>query len=70
MAKFNLKLRQNRNEADYEADEIVTAEGAPGFTREPRTELFLLGVSNMVGEDASMRALWIGDARFREGPRR
>jgi len=51
MAKFNLKLRQNRNEADYEADEIVTAEGAPGFTREPRTELFLLGVSNMVGED-------------------
>jgi len=35
LAKFNLKLRQNRNEADYEADEIVTAEGALGF--HPRT---------------------------------
>lgn len=47
LARFNVKPRPKR----HEADELVTAEGAPGFAREPRAELFLLGVSNMVGED-------------------
>ncbi|MCX4385681.1 TROVE domain-containing protein [Micromonospora peucetia] len=58
MAKFNLK-RGNQQD-------VVTAEGAPGFTREPRTELFLLGVSNMVGEDTFYEGVADRDARFRE----
>jgi hypothetical protein len=56
MAKFNVKVRR---------DAIVTAEGAPGFTREPRAELFLLGVSNMVGEDTFYEGASDRDARFR-----
>src|SRR5262245_25504518 len=63
VGKFNFKLRQNRHEADYE---VVTAEGAPGFTREPRHELFLLAVSNMVGEDTFYEGAAARDARFRD----
>jgi hypothetical protein len=43
-----------------------TAEGAPGFIRDPRTELFLLAVSNMVGEQTFYEAADLRDARFRE----
>ena len=57
MAKFNVKLRARRRP--------VTAEGAPAFTREPRTELFLLGVSNMVGEATFYEGATDRDARFR-----
>ncbi|MEU4717817.1 hypothetical protein AB0F73_29760, partial [Micromonospora purpureochromogenes] len=63
MARFNLKLRRNRHEDDYE---YVTAEGAPGFLCGPRAELFLLGVSNMVGEDTFYEGAADRDARFRE----
>jgi hypothetical protein len=58
MALFNVKLRGGRREA--------TAEGAPGFVREPRTELFLLAVSNMVGEHTYYEGAGERDARFRE----
>jgi hypothetical protein len=64
MGKFNFKLRQNRHEADFDADR--TYEGAPGFTREPRAELFLLAVSNMVGEDTFYEAAAERDVRFRD----
>ncbi|MEH0830630.1 hypothetical protein V6U84_62035, partial [Micromonospora sp. CPCC 205714] len=63
MAKFNLKLRRNQREAD---DGYATAEGAPGFLRAARAELFLLGVSNMVGEDTFYEGAADRDARFRE----
>jgi hypothetical protein len=63
MARFNLKLRRNRHEDDHE---LVTAEGAPGLARAPRTELFLLGVSNMVGEETFYEGAADRDARFRE----
>ncbi|MGX6607218.1 TROVE domain-containing protein [Micromonosporaceae bacterium Da 78-11] len=79
MAKFNFKERQNRHEApDYDpapvrvtpivshAPRVLTAEGAPGFIRDPRTELFLLGVSNMVGQDTFYEGAEARDARFRE----
>ncbi|GAB3137781.1 TROVE domain-containing protein [Micromonospora sonneratiae] len=66
MAKFNVKLRQNNHGADLGADRIVTAEGAPGFARDPRTALFLLGVSNMVGEDTFYEGAAGRDTRFRE----
>ncbi|GGO31699.1 TROVE domain-containing protein [Micromonospora parathelypteridis] len=59
MAKFNLKLRKSRHQP-------MTAEGAPGFAREPRLELFLLGVSNMVGEDTFYEGSTTRDARFRD----
>ncbi|MEU4678494.1 TROVE domain-containing protein [Micromonospora sp. NPDC023737] len=62
MGKFNFRLRQNR----HQADEMVTAEGAPGFAREPRAELFLLSVSNMVGEDTFYEDAAGRDARFRD----
>lgn len=48
------------------ADGPLTAEGAPGFVREPRTELFLLAVSNMVGEHTFYETAGERDARFRE----
>ena len=65
MAKFNLTLRKHkhRQEPDHQP---VTAEGAPGFTREPSAELFLLGVSNMVGEVSFYECAAERDARFRE----
>ncbi|MGC4856705.1 TROVE domain-containing protein [Micromonospora sp. DT4] len=59
MAKFNLKQRPSRQRP-------VTAEGAPGFVREPRLELFLFGVSNMVGEAAFYEGSTDRDARFRD----
>ncbi|WP_433392290.1 TROVE domain-containing protein [Micromonospora sp. KLBMP9576] len=47
------------------ATKVVTAEGAPGFTRDTRTELFLLGVSNMVGVDTFHEGAGERDGRFR-----
>jgi hypothetical protein len=57
MAKFNVKPRAGRHQ---------TAEGAPGFVRAPRAELFLLGVANMVGEGTFYEDAAERDARFRE----
>jgi hypothetical protein len=54
MAKFNRPVAAVR-----------TAEGAPGFLREPRTELFLLGVSLMAGEDAFYESSGERQERFR-----
>ncbi|WP_433041788.1 TROVE domain-containing protein [Dactylosporangium sp. CS-033363] len=65
MAKFNFKLRENRHEtADLEW--IFTAERGRGFRREPKAELFLLAVSNMVGEGTFYEGAGARDARFRE----
>jgi len=55
MAKFNRQAPVR----------IRTAEGAPGFPREPRAELFLLGVSLMVGEDTFYEGAAERDVRFR-----
>jgi len=56
MATFNRQVSQAQ---------IRTAEGAPGFRREARTELFLLGVSLMVGEDTFYEDAGERDVRFR-----
>jgi len=75
MAKFNVKLREHRHEDDLEPAPPPsapfprrphTAEGAPGFVREPHAELFLLAVSNMVGEDTFYEGADERAARFRE----
>ncbi|WP_433375531.1 TROVE domain-containing protein [Actinoplanes sp. CA-142083] len=52
MSRFNATLR--------------TAEGATGFARDPRNELFLLAVSNMVGQQTFYECAEARDARFRE----
>ncbi|MEU8609374.1 hypothetical protein AB0C29_15360, partial [Actinoplanes sp. NPDC048791] len=54
MAKFNRPAKP-----------VKTAQGAPGFLREPRAELFLLGVSLMVGEDTFYEGADDRDLRFR-----
>jgi len=41
-----------------------TYEGAPGYARDPKGELFLLAVSNMVGEDTFYETAAGRDARF------
>lgn len=55
MAIFNVKRRPA----------VLTAEGAPGFTRTPKSELFLLGVSTMAGADTFYEAAADRDERFR-----
>ncbi|WP_144121960.1 TROVE domain-containing protein [Catellatospora sichuanensis] len=59
MAKFNLSTLIKRSAG-------VTAEGAPGYAREPKLELFLLSVSNMVGEQTFYERADARDNRFRE----
>ena len=76
MTKFNVKLLENRHEDDLEParppsapfprrPQIRTAEGAVGHVREPRSELFLLAVSTMVGEHTFYESADERDARFR-----
>ena len=43
-----------------------THEGAPGYARDARSELFLLAVANMVGENTFYEKAGDRDARFRE----
>jgi hypothetical protein len=42
----------------------TTYEGAPGYARDPRSELFLLAVSNMVGEQTFYEAAGERDNRY------
>lgn len=51
--------------AEQVAD-TVTAEGGAGFTREPKAELFLLAITNMVGESTFYESAGDRDARFEQ----
>lgn len=42
----------------------VTAQGGAGFSRDPKAELFLLGVTNAVGEDTFYESAGARDKRF------
>ena len=70
MTKFNLTGMRRRAATSPISTEIVpsgrTYEGAPGHARNAKSELFLLAVSNMVGEDTFYEAATERDARFRE----
>ena len=44
----------------------VTAEGGAGYKRDAKSELFMLAVSNMVGEDTFYEGATERDARFRD----
>ncbi|GHJ45788.1 RNA-binding protein [Catellatospora sp. TT07R-123] len=58
MAKFNTATAFQQRPAG------TTAQGAPGFAREPKQELFLLAVANMVGEQTFYEKAGDRDARF------
>ncbi|WP_212841911.1 TROVE domain-containing protein [Catellatospora sp. IY07-71] len=81
LARFNFKVRENRHELEEVTvvplrtaaggarrivPQWVTEEGAPGFVRTPRLELYLLAVSYMVGEDAFYERAGSRHERFRE----
>lgn len=46
--------------------DTVTFEGAPAHSRDLRSELFMLAVSNMVGEDTFYEAADVRDQRYRQ----
>ena len=67
MSKFNLKSRRPAASGPIVADRTrttATYEGAPAHVRDARSELFLLAVSNMVGEDTFYEKAGDRDARF------
>lgn len=72
MSKFNAKSAtpRTRRPSSYITSEpvasTVTGNGAPGFLRTPKSELFLLAVSNFVGEDTFYEKGVDRDTRFRD----
>jgi hypothetical protein len=69
MSKFNLRKARRTGTSVIGTAEQPTAwtfEGAPGFARDPKSELFLLAVTSMVGEDTFYEAAGTRDARLRD----
>jgi hypothetical protein len=70
VAKFNITAtRPATGQGPIVAEQRpsgLTHEGAPGYARDVRSELFLLAVSNMVGEDTFYEAASDRDARYRD----
>lgn len=68
MSKFNVKdTRPARGNSPVVAEatpSIRTHEGAPGYARDAKSELFLLAVSNFVGEDSFYESATGRDARY------
>ncbi|MCW2522891.1 MAG: hypothetical protein JWO63_1226 [Frankiales bacterium] len=68
MSKFNLtRLRRTSARSPIRTEAVasgVTYEGAPGYARDAKSELFLLAVSNLVGEDSFYEQASDRDARF------
>lgn len=69
MSKFNKARVRTAVSSPIRSDETpsgVTFEGAPGYKRDTKSELFLLAVSNMVSEDTFYEAAGERDKRFRD----
>ncbi|GIH28665.1 RNA-binding protein [Acrocarpospora phusangensis] len=69
MSKFNSRNTRAAVFSPVATEAVPTGrthEGAPGFVRDAKGELFLLAVSNMVGEDTFYEKADARDARFRE----
>lgn len=64
MSKFNTV--QTPVSAVKTTTQAVTAEGGLGYVRDAKSELFLLAVSNMVGEDTFYEGKTERDQRFRD----
>ncbi|MQY09846.1 TROVE domain-containing protein [Actinomadura macrotermitis] len=67
MAKFNRPRLSGALSAvtSYASPRARTYEGAPGYARDTKSELFLLAVSHMVGEQTFYEEAGDRDARFR-----
>ncbi|WP_017538642.1 TROVE domain-containing protein [Nocardiopsis halophila] len=68
MAKFNRPESRPSGRGPVTSEQAPsgrTHEGAPGYARDARSELFLLAVTNMVGENTFYEAAGGRDARFR-----
>jgi len=69
MAKFNVRGRLRTGVSAVRTGERPTGctyEGAPGYARDAKSELFLLAVTSMVGEDTFYEAAGERDARLRD----
>lgn len=68
MAKFNQRGTQRRANAPIITEReptTRTAQGGPGHLRDPKSELFLLAVTNMVGESTFYESADERDSRFK-----
>ena len=67
MSKFNrLAARPSGTSPITSAGAAATRESGAGFTRDAKSELFLLAVTNMVGEDTFYEPAEVRDSRFTE----
>jgi len=69
MSKFNLRKTARPGVSPVLTAERPTGwifEGAPGYARDPKSELFLLAVTSTVGEDTFYEAADARDARLRD----
>ncbi|MGI5223082.1 TROVE domain-containing protein [Nocardia sp. CA-290969] len=67
MAKFNTSTARPVGHAPIRTDSTATGttyEGAPGYARDAQSELFLLAVTNMVGENTFYESAGDRDSRF------
>lgn len=60
----NRKFARGPVEIDRTAAPARTALGGPAFTRTTKSELFMLGVSNLVGEETFHESAAVRDARY------
>src|SRR3954470_22772811 len=71
MGKFDRKQKQagpltTLTSPVRATERALTHEGGPAYTRDVKSELFLLAVTNMVGEDTFYEAADARDQRFRD----
>src|SRR2546421_10887908 len=68
VSKFNVTgLRRTLVRSPIRTETVAseqTHEGAPGYARDAKSELFLLAVTNMVGEDTFYEGASARDDRF------
>lgn len=64
MAKFSQQAKTRGRGVIETTVPDLTHEGGTGYARSPKSELFLLGVTNMVGEDTFYESAGTRDARF------
>lgn len=65
MSRFNTRSTRPAGASPVKStDRAVTHEGGQGFLRDTRSELFLLAVANMVGQDAFYERGGDRDDRF------
>ncbi|RCV51108.1 TROVE domain-containing protein [Marinitenerispora sediminis] len=68
MSKFNTAAARSAGRGPVVSERVPsgqTHEGGPGYARDDKSELFLLAVSNMVGEQTFYEAADARDERFR-----